>query len=394
MPPQRIAFINPSGEIGGAERSLLLLLERLDRSRYAPAVFCSAAGRLPEALAAIGVPARVAPLGRSQRLSRYSGDAGWQRSFEGAVGIGQAVCSLMPPLQAANPDLIHTNGIKAHLIGGICGRLLRRPVLWHVRDLVPEGRMLALFRAAADRLPRRIIANSAAVAAQFEGRPAAGHTRIIHNAVDLARFRPARTAAAVRAGLSLSPDAMVLAMVAHFTPWKGHLLFLEIMARLVQRGLPAAGLIVGGSIYETDGHQEYEDEVRARCQALGLADRVIFTGYQDCVADFLSAADLLVHPPIRPEPFGRAVIEAMALAKPVVAAAAGGVVEIVEPGVTGLLVPPGDVEAFAQAIQSLLGDAQRRSAMGERGRRRVAQQFSPNTHSAQVESVYQEVCPI
>jgi hypothetical protein len=80
MPPLRIAFINPSGEIGGAERSLLLLLERLDRDRYAPMVFCGGTGRLPEALERIGVPARVAPLGRGERLSRFTRGERWSGS--------------------------------------------------------------------------------------------------------------------------------------------------------------------------------------------------------------------------------------------------------------------------------------------------------------------------
>src|SRR4029078_1342425 len=90
------------------------------------------------------------------------------------------------------------------LLVGIAGRLLRRPVLWHMRDLVPEGRVRTLFRAAAGCLPHRIICNSEAVAAQFAGSRAAARTRVIHNAVDLDHFRPARAAAEVRAELGWS----------------------------------------------------------------------------------------------------------------------------------------------------------------------------------------------
>jgi glycosyltransferase involved in cell wall biosynthesis len=390
VPPLPITFINPSGEIGGAERSLLLLLEGLDRGRYAPLVFVPAAGRLLDALSKRDVPTRVVPLGPVERLSRFAGSRSWQKALSDGVGMGQAVRELLPALQAAGPALIHTNGIKAHLIGGVCGRLLRRPVVWHMRDLVPEGPLLSLFRAAAGCLPRRIIVNSGAVADQFAGSRAARRTRIVHNAVDLAQYRPSRAGPDVRAELGLAPGAVVLAMVAHFTCWKGHHLFLEVIDRLVRRGLPVAGLIVGGSIYRSDGHQDYESEVRDHCRSLGLERHVVFTGYQECVADYLNAADLLVHPPTRPEPFGRVLIEAMALSKPVVAAAAGGVLEIVEPQVTGLLVPPGEVEPLAAAVQSLVCDPARRAAMGEQGRRRVAQRFSPEQHVAQIQQVYRE----
>jgi glycosyltransferase involved in cell wall biosynthesis len=405
MPPLRIAFINPSGDIGGAERSLLLLLERLDRARYAAEVVCGFEGRLLEALAAIDVPATVVPLGAAEQFSRFAGRADRRRSLSATLGIGGAVYGLRRHLSAVRPDLIHTNGLKAHLIGGLCGRLLRRPVVWHVRDLVPDGRLLAAFQSAAGWLPHRLIAISQVVAAQFAGHRAVSRTRIIHNAVDAQQFRPSRSAEEVRAELGIAPHTLVVAMVAHFTRWKGHHLFLDVIARLARQGLPVAGLIVGTSIYRSAGHEEYEAEVRATCRDLGLAGampavssrvvppRVHFTGYQSCVADFLNAADVLVHPPTLPEPFGRVVIEAMALAKPVVAAAAGGVLEIVEAGVTGLLVPPGDAEGFAAAVGSLLCHPEQRVAMGQQGRERVAQRFAPEFHVAQVECVYRELAP-
>jgi glycosyltransferase involved in cell wall biosynthesis len=297
----------------------------------------------------------------------------------------------MRHLRAAQPDLIHTNGMKAHLIGGICGRLLQLPVVWHMRDLVPEGSMLQLVRAAAGLLPRRIIAVSATVAGQFMGCRAAKRVQTVHDAVDLARYLPSRPAAAVRAELGLRADAVVLAMVAHFTRWKGHDLFLEIIARLVRQGVPVSGMIVGGSIYRSDGHQAYEAEVRQYSRTLGLEERVFFTGYQERVADYLNAADILVHPPTRPEPFGLAVIEAMALYKPVVAAAAGGMLETMKSEVTGLLVPPGDAGAFAQAVRTLLDDPRRRATMGCRARERVTEWFTPELHRAGVERVYAEL---
>src|SRR5207244_1396379 len=119
---------NPSGEIGGAERSLLLLLERLDRGRYAPAVICPSTGRLVDALEELRVPATVVPLGKAERFSRFAGPD-WAGTSRAALGVGRGVWDLAMALRALRPDLLHTNGSKAHLMGGLCGRLLRRPVI-------------------------------------------------------------------------------------------------------------------------------------------------------------------------------------------------------------------------------------------------------------------------
>ncbi len=388
--PLRIAFINPSGEVGGAERSLMLLLGGLDRQRYAPTVFCSEAGRFMQSLRQLGVPAEVVPLGPVERLSRFGARPAWLATTYAALGIPAAVTRLAQRLGSHSPDLVHTNGIKAHFLGGLAGRLLRRPVIWHVRDLVPPESGLRLLLACADRLPTQILANSRAVAEQFAGRRAAIYTHVVHNAVDLEGFRPTRAADEVRRELNLPSDAIVLAMVAHFTRWKGHLLFLEVLAQLLAEGVPVAGLVIGASIYRTAGHEDYEAEVRARCRSLGLEDRVRFTGYQERVADYLNAADMLLHPPTRPEPFGRAAIEAMALGKPVVAAAAGGLLEIVVPEETGILVPPGDKLAFVAAVRGLATDPERRAALGASGRERAARHFSPSAHVAEVERIYRQ----
>lgn len=391
LTPKRVAFINPCPDIGGAERALLLLLRSLDPARYAPSVVCPAVGRLTEALAAMGVPVAVVPLGRVEQFSRFAGRISGARVLGTAPAAGQAVRELTRFLRAQRPELIHTNGIKAHLLGGVCGRILGCPVVWHMRDLVPEGRLLRLFRVAAAVVPHRIIGVSCAVTAQFGRSFTARRVHAVHDAVDVEQYRPARTAAEVRAELGFARDMPLLAMVAHFTQWKGHRVFLESLAQLAREGLPVGGLIIGGSIYRTDGHRDYESEVRAYCRSLGLENRVRFTGYQERVADYLGAADILIHPPTRPEPFGLAVIEAMALGKPVVAAAAGGVLEIVEHGTSGLLVPPGDAAAFAEAARSLLCDPEGGARMARAGRRRVEQHFHPALHAARVERVYREI---
>jgi glycosyltransferase involved in cell wall biosynthesis len=392
MRPLKIAFINPIGEIGGAERALLLLLQQLDRTRYAPTLVCLGSGPLTAAVEAIGVPSAVLTLGSAARLSR-SGSSAAEMGSAG-VKLGGAAVRLLKILKGIGPDLIHTNGIKAHLLGGVTGRVLRCPVLWHMRDLVAEGRLRRLLRAAGAVFPKRIIGVSSLVTDQFETGRARRNARTVHDAVDLSRYRPTVSSHEQRARLGLKQDELVVAMVAHFARWKGHPLFLQALAQLAREGLPVRGLIVGGSIYQNATERAYETELRQQCQDLGLRERVVFTGYQEHVPDFLNAADILVHSPVRPEPFGLAVIEAMALRKPVVAARAGGMLETVEDGVTGILVHPGDPDAIAEAVRGLAGDPQGRITMGEAGHQRVARLFSPDLHFQRIDRIYREMVPV
>ena len=177
-------------------------------------------------------------------------------------------------------------------------------------------------------------------------------------------------------------------MVAHLTPWKGHEDFLRI-ARIISDAIPQARfLVAGGAIYETEGHRGYAESLRRRAAELELADRVTFLGTRDDVPKILASLDVLVHCPTAPEPYGRVVIEGMAAQRPVVASNAGGVPEIVEHEITGLLIAPGNVHGFAGAVLRLLGDSALRRRMGDAGRRRAATLSNPVPHAEAVLSAY------
>lgn len=388
---RRICFVNPSGQIGGAERALLLLLRHLDLSRYAPSVVCLGDGPMVGAVEELRIPVRVVEIGIGERLSR-SGGSGKTELLRGAAALAKAGLQAARVMRQLRPDLVHTNGMKAHLVGGSAARLLRLPLVWHMRDLMQEGKMRRAVGSLGGFLPHRILGVSSVVTEQFgPGRAASRRTRTVYDAVDVPAYTPRRAPEEIRRELGLDPSVPVAAMVAHFTRWKGHLVFLEALALLAEEGVEVQGLIIGGSIYYNAAEREYEAEVRAAVSRLGLQDRVRFTGFQYHVPDYLNAADLLIHPPTRPEPFGLAVVEAMALEKPVVASAAGGPLETVEPEVTGRLATPGCPRSFADATRSLLADPELRQVMGRRGRERVQRLFAPETHFDRIDAVYREL---
>ncbi|MGH6692420.1 MAG: glycosyltransferase family 4 protein, partial [Gammaproteobacteria bacterium] len=210
----------------------------------------------------------------------------------------------------------------------------------------------------------------------------------LHDPIDTRRFHPGVRRERVRQELGLGPGIPVIGLIAHLTPWKGHELFLDI-ARAVLNALGEARfVVVGGSVYETDGHAGYARTLARRAAALGLSDRVTFLGARHDIPEILAALDVLVHCPTAPEPFGRVLGEAMAVGRPVVAARCGGIPEVVDDGVTGFLVAPGEVGAFASAVIRLLADRTLRDRLGEAGRGRVEERFAVDVHVTAVLDAY------
>ena len=164
-----------------------------------------------------------------------------------------------------------------------------------------------------------------------------------------------------------------LGIVGRLTPWKGQDIVLRVAAQWAKSGRPGRFAIIGGAFNED---APFEAHLREFVQSHGLAGRVHFVPFQPDIASAISSLDVLVHASTKPEPFGRVLIEAMALGVPVVAARGGGVPEIVTDAVDGLLVPPGDVAGTTHALERLLGDPAFQTSIVEAGSRTVRDKFS------------------
>lgn len=365
MRPINVLFLSDSGELaGGGELSLLDLVEALPPSRVRPFIVCPGPGALLSRLRARGIPVEVLrfPDWRSARL----------------LTMARTLVRLVTLVKSRHISLIHVNTIgRATLYAGLVGRWRRVPVLWHVRVRDPGGwkdRVLA-------RLATRIVVNSDAVARRFSG-CAAAKVRRIYNGIDLDRFTPGPPAVNLRLALGLQPGVPVVGSIGRFVAYKGYHHLLEA-AGLVRERIPEARWVLVG-----DG--ELRGALEGQCRALGLEGIVRFAGWQERIAEHLALFDLFVLPSLG-EHFGRVLLEAMAMAKAVVATNAGGVPEIVRDGETGVLVPPADPAAMAAAVVSLLQDPVAVARMGAAGRQRVAAEFSLSRHVEAVEALYREV---
>ncbi len=358
-------LLSDSGEfVGGGEYSLLDLVSALAASPFRPLVVCPGPGGLWERLRASGIPAEILPFPE------------WRSARP--IAIARALSGLAALVKGRRVSLIHANAIgRVAVYGGLVGRWRGVPVIWHVRVKDSEGwkdRLLA-------RLATRIVVNSDAVGQRFRD-CAPAKVRRIYNGVDLARFTPGPPPADLRLSLGLPPGVPVVGSIGRFVAYKGYTYLLEA-ARLVREKIPEAHWVLVG-----DG--ELRSELEAQSRRLGLEGRLRFAGWQERIPDYLALFDLFVLPSLG-EHFGRVLLEAMAMAKAVVATNAGGVPEIVRDGETGILVPPADPAAMAAAAVTLLQDPAGAARMGTAGRRRAESEFSLARHADGIRALYREV---
>jgi len=157
----------------------------------------------------------------------------------------------------------------------------------------------------------------------------------------------------------------------------------------VLRQFPAARAVVIGGVHRAG--EAYAAALRARVQALGIADRVLFAGFRNDVVDVMNAMDVIAHTSVRPEPFGRVILEGMLLGKPVVATDAGGVPELIEDGESGFLVPPGDAPALAAKLAEILQDPDRARRVGHQGRSWARERFALSRQVREMTEIYEQL---
>jgi glycosyltransferase involved in cell wall biosynthesis len=379
----RVLYASHTSRISGGEHSLLALLEALP-PRVEATVACPE-GELARRLREAGVP--LLPIrGTDGSLRLHPA-----RTPRALLELAQASAQLRRGAAAIGAEVIHANSIRAGI--ALTGAVPPAPAtVVHVRDCLPPGRVSSLSLRAIGRADA-VIANSEYTRSTLG--PAAPGARVVHNAVDLARFdRAAGDRAAARARLELDGAGPVLAVVAQITPWKAQDDAIGI-ARLLREEHPGLRLLLVGSPRFDSAATRYDnvgylESLRRQANEAGMDGSVLFLGERDDVPKVLRAVDLLLLPSWE-EPFGRAAIEAMATAVPVAATEVGGPPEILAGCDCGLVLPPRRPRAWADAIRPLLAEPGRLREMGERGREAARRRFGIERHVAGVLAVYEDL---
>lgn len=374
----RVVYLDHCARLSGGELALLHLLPALDVEAH---VILAEPGPLVAELRAAGISVEVCPIEAAVgTLGRELVQPG-RLPLSALAQTATHVARLAVRLRRLEPDVVHTNSLKSALYGGAAARLAAVPVVWHVRDRISDDYLPAaaarIVRACARVLPAAIIANSKHTLATL-GEAGAGGVSI----ASPLGFPPSQSPRPSR------NEPLRVGIVGRLDPWKGQHVFLDAFAKAFPSG-PEEAVVIGASLF---GTHEYAADLERQAAALGLTGRVDFRGFRNDIQDELRRLDVLVHASTIPEPFGQVVVEGLAVGLPVLAANAGGPAEVVEAGITGLLYPPGDVDALALALQRLAADPALRRRLGEAGRRR-ASDFTADRIAEEILAVYRRVLP-
>ena len=290
---------------------------------------------------------------RHQGLQTHVVEAGRMREPGKMIGCVRTLASLAKSLGVA---CLFSWMTKAHLYAAPAAKLAGVPAVWFQHQTPMSGSMLD---RAATLLPASLIlaCSSDVARLQQERLKPRRSVSVVYPGVDLARFDPDTLPAPlqIRRMLGIPENGPLIGMVARLQRWKGVHVLIEAIPSILQSEPNARCVIVGG---EHDLEPDYASSLRSRIDELGLAGRIILAGLQQNVPEWMQAMDVVVHASDR-EPFGMVIVEAMALGKPVVAAASGGPLEIITDGVDGMLSPWNDAPALAQKIVALLHDPER-----------------------------------
>lgn len=369
----KILFLDQSGKPGGAE---LCLLDVAAPYRETGLVALFADGSFKTLLNQRQIPVQVL----MQDGLRVRKEGGLR---QGLMSLGQLAPLVGRVAKLAQDyDLIYANTQKALVVGAIASLLTPRPLVYHLHDILSLDHFSRINRRIAVSLANYaalVIANSkASRQALIDAGGQGDRTVVIYNGFQPDLYRqPAQDRETLRRAWGLE-NSFVVGHFSRLSPWKGQHVLVEALATCPPQ---IAAVLVGEALF---GEEEYAKQLRQQVEALGLGDRVRFLGFQSDVISHMHACDLVVHTSTAPEPFGRVVVEGMLCGRPVVAADAGGVTELIEPGHTGWLTPPGDAGALAAAMQQCFEQPE----VGER-RAIAAQSFA--SHHFHLDHVNAEI---
>src|SRR6188768_4233803 len=396
MGAMRVLFVSPAAELGGAERCLLDCVAALHEHGGVEAdVLALADGPLLGKARALGARTQVVQAPRSLSLLGESGSGSDSNRavlglFSAAPDVLRFLASLRKAITLARPDVVHTNGMKAHLFAGLMTPARTR-LVFHLHDFIGTRRASKRLLPALQRIRRRAVfmANSHAVAQDFASIAPGADVRTVYNVVDTGYFRGGAAEPdwlATLAGLEPpAPGTTAFGLVATYARWKGHGLFIEAagLLRKARPELPLRFYVVGGPIYETLGSQVRASELIEQARSAGIEGQFGLVPFQEDIARVYRTLNVVVHASTQPEPFGRTIIEAMACARPVIVARAGGASELFEEGVNALGFDPGNPAKLAEAmmceldpeVRARLGRSARQHALVHFGRARLAQEL-------------------
>lgn len=371
----KVLYVLPAGERGGAEVVFLNIVENLNRSLFEPFVIALKDGPFISELQDKGLTPIVLKTNRIRSVKNFFEITKFIRNF----------------IESQQIDVVHCNGTLAQIYGGFAAGRMGARCIYHLHDSVEwswnaQGLVHLLAQSSfavgrffsGKRNRMQFIAVSKYVAEKFQQTwSSRKNIQVIHNSI------------VVSNAATTANDNPVVTWIGRLQRWKGAHIFIKA-AETIRKNHPEVEFkVVGGTLFGIE--PEYEKELHDLAKSLNLGSSLKFFGHQSSVESFIQSADIVVHSSVRPEPFGLVILEAMSAGRPVIASNEGGPLEIVDDGVTGLLIRPNDPQELANAVIKLLQDKTLRTSLGQAARERVQTVFNPSKMIHALEAVYSEL---
>jgi len=390
LPRKTILFTNVGADLYGADYVLLCLVRSLDPRQFRSIVIVPYDGPLVPELRQAGAevivrefPVLRRGVFRPAGLLRFA----WQ--------LIASLAFLVSLARSAKVDIFHTNTASLWT-PGFAAAVLRKPHVWQIMELVERPRLV---RRAMSKITgifsTRVFCISDAVKAHFvEDNPGrAAKFQTLYHGVDPAEYDPSVSGRLnIRAQLGIGEGALVVLYAGRFSEWKGQDVLATAAEILCSQGIAQRfdiQFVFLGSCFP--GYEHCQRDLEARLASLSKAGRTHLAGFQRNLPDWMAASDIFVLPSKRPEPNATVLIGAMSMGLPCIGTNIGGTVETIEAGKTGLLIPPDNPQALADAISRLASDPKLREQMGRAGRHRAEDVFSVARYCRTITSAYDEL---
>ena len=375
----KILFLDQSGKLGGAELCLADIAQQFSKTSL---VGVFGEGPFPAYLRRRHISVNVLS-DQALQVQKNSGLLAGVKSLNRLVPLVATVAQL-----AKQYDVIYANTQKALVVGALASLISRRPLVYHLHDIVSSDHFSLINRRIIVALASRaalVIANSqASRAAYVQAGGKAERVHIVYNGFSLETYTCCTTQReSLRHELvsGMTAERISPFIVGHFSrlsPWKGQHVLIEALQYCAENVI---AVLVGDALF---GEQDYVSQLHQKIKRLNLEHRVKFLGFRSDIPQLMAACDLVTHTSTAPEPFGRVIVEAMLCGTPAVAAAAGGAVELIDHGQTGWLTPPGDAQKLADVINTCQRDPSRSQTLAQMAQAEAFQRFDLNITNAQI----------
>jgi glycosyltransferase involved in cell wall biosynthesis len=386
---KNILFIHQSAELYGSDKTILMFISNLDRSKYTATVLLPFDGPLKRELEKNGIEVIISPILKLYRkMFTLKGLLNFYKEYKEGLKKIEALH------RKRKFDLVYSHTL-ASLIGLVFARKNKIKHLWHVQEIIARPVLFNKgFKALLGLKSNHKIIYDSKATMDFWIKDNAGLTAksdYIWNGLDLEAkpdILPATVTDVRQKYFNLTDDTVVIGLFGRINSWKGQLLLLEAFKKVYSQHKNIKLVYIGSA---PPNQEWFEENLKAKVEEYGLAHTVTIIPFQEDIWKFWQSIDIAVVPSTEPEPFGMVAIEAMSCGKPVVAANHGGLAEIILHNETGYLFKPNDADDLAMYLEKLIINSQAREEYGQKGEKRVEQVFSLKNHIKQFEDIFIEM---